>query len=137
MRQRSFWTVAFAVISFSFLSHAQTQFEANETAQHAYQKADGELNAVYQKILVEYKSDTSFVKACRAAQRAWIKFRDAQLAMKFPDEGSNYYGSMLPMCESLYLEELTRERIETLKEWLVGVLEGSCTGSIKVRSEIK
>jgi len=110
----------------------QTQFEMNQESGGSFAKADKELNMIYKKILFEYKSDTAFIKNLKASQRIWITFRDAELKMKFPDREPGWYGSMHPMCESGYLENLTLARIRTLKEWLQGVAEGEgCRGSIK------
>ncbi len=110
----------------------QTQFEMNQESGDAFAKVDKELNEIYKKILLEYKSDTAFIKNLKASQRIWITFRDAELKMKFPDRERGWYGSMHPMCVSGYLEKLTRDRIITLNEWLQGVAEGEgCGGSIK------
>jgi uncharacterized protein YecT (DUF1311 family) len=110
----------------------QTQFEMNKESGDSFAKADKELNVIYKKILLEYKSDTAFIKNLKASQRIWITFRDAELKMKFPDREPGWYGSIQPMCESGYLEKLTRARIKTLTEWLQGVAEGEgCGGSIK------
>lgn len=90
-------------------------FEQSQTAMNAkaysdYKKAYVELNGVYQKILKSYFSETTFIKKFRNAQRLWIQLRDAELAVKFPDSGT--YGSVAPMCESIYQETLTRDRIK-------------------------
>jgi hypothetical protein len=38
------------------------------------------------------------------------------------------------MCYSAYKEELTRQRIKTLQQWLEGVEEGDvCAGSLKLK----
>ena len=110
----------------------QTQFEMNQESGDSFAKSDKELNLIYKKILLEYKSDTAFIKNLKASQRIWITFRDAELKMKFPDREPGWYGSMHSMCVSAYLEKLTKERIKTLHEWLQGVSEGEgCRGSIK------
>jgi uncharacterized protein YecT (DUF1311 family) len=99
---------------------SQTQAEMNTNAKDSYQKTDAELNSVYQKIMIKNKSDTAFIKNLRASQKIWIKFRDAELKVRFPDREPEYYGSMYPMCVSMYLEGLTKERIATLKKFLDG-----------------
>ena len=74
---------------------------------------------------------TFFIKNLKVAQRLWVQFRDAQLAMKFPERGNGYYGSMLPMCKTLYLQELTERRVKELEVWLVKGEEGDvCSGTI-------
>lgn len=112
----------------------QTQSEMNYEQNKSYSNADDELNAVYKAILKEYSTDTVFIEALRTSQRIWIKFRDSELEMKFPDRGnSDYYGSVYPMCESSYLERLTKKRVKTLKIWLEGIEEGDvCSGSVKM-----
>jgi uncharacterized protein YecT (DUF1311 family) len=98
----------------------------------SYKKIDKKLNEVYQAILKAYKSDTEFIKNLRVSQRIWITFRDAEVKVKFPDREDGYYGSIHPLCVSLYLEDLTKDRISTLNLWLKGSEEGdACSGSIK------
>jgi uncharacterized protein YecT (DUF1311 family) len=112
----------------------QTGAEMNQQAHVSYQKADKELNAVYQKIVVNYKNDPAFIASLKAAQRLWIQFRDAELKMKYPQREQGYYGSVYPMCYSAYKEELTRQRIKTLQQWLEGAEEGDvCAGSVKLK----
>ena len=113
---------------------SQTQSEMNSNANEAYQKVDKELNAIYKTILLEYKSDTNFINNLKVAQKIWITFRDAEVKVKYPEKESGYYGSVYPMCVSIYLEKLTRERISTLKEWVTGVKNGDvCSGSVKLK----
>ena len=104
----------------------------NKEAYEEFNKADNELNEVYQKILAEYKTDTLFIENLKVSQRIWIKFRDAELKMKFPDYSDKNYGSIHPTCRAFYLLELTKKRTETLQEWLNGI-DGldACSGSVK------
>jgi len=114
---------------------AQTQTEMNKDAADSYKKADLELNEVYKKIMIEYKSDTLFIKNLKTSQRIWITFRDAELKMEYPDRVHGYYGSIHPVCVAMYLEQLTNERIKTLKIWLDGISEGdACNGSEKINN---
>lgn len=103
-------------------------------ARDSFLKADNKLNSVFKKILVEYKEDSLFIKNLKTTQKIWIQFRDAEMKMKFPDTGE--YGSVLPMCWSMYKEQLTRDRIKTLKEWIDGTEEGDvCKGSTKIKAQ--
>lgn len=116
------------------ITFAQSQLDLNKKAQDNFLKADNELNTVFKKILTKYKEDTLFIKNLKAAQKIWIQFRDAELKMKFPD--TNEYGSVLPMCWSMYKEQLTRDRSKTLNEWLTGIPEGDvCSGSAKIKKD--
>ncbi|WP_024769493.1 lysozyme inhibitor LprI family protein [Aquimarina macrocephali] len=122
-------------LTFKLTCFSQTQSEMNKDANNEYQKADIELNEVYQNILTEYKSDTIFIDRLKKTQRIWISYRDAELEMKFPVKNKQTeYGSVYPMCVSYFLKELTEERIEKLKVWLIGVEEGDvCSGSVKIK----
>ncbi len=112
-------------------ARAQTQGALTANAGATYQKADKELNRVYQKILKEYASQPLFIKKFKAAQRLWVQLRDAELAARYPQSGS--YGSAGPMCENIYLEDLTKQRTKFLRQWLDGIPEGDvCNGSVKV-----
>ena len=116
------------------LSFGQTQNELTEKADTDYQKTNKELNAVYQKLLKEYSEDTVFIKNIKNAQRLWVQFRDAEMLAKYPDRQKGYYGSVQPMCWSMYKTELTRERTKALKTWITGIEEGDvCSGSVKIK----
>ena len=117
----------------SILSSGQTQGEMNGESSSGLKNAEKELKTVYERILVEYKQDTEFIKNLKESQDLWTKLRDAQLKTKFPDREPGYYGSVQPMCISDYLTELTNERIKRLQTWLTGTEEGDvCSGSIKI-----
>ncbi|MEZ4859275.1 MAG: lysozyme inhibitor LprI family protein [Flavobacteriaceae bacterium] len=113
---------------------SQSQAEMNQEAHNDYQKADAELNEVYQTILKEYQEESLFIEKLKAVQRIWITYRDAQLAMKYPYENKGgEYGDGYPACVSNYLQELTQIRTEQLRMWVQGVEEGDiCSGSIKI-----
>lgn len=120
------------LLAFTLNGFSQTQSEMNTEAYEAYQKADRELNTVYREILTTYKTDTTFIKALKKAQRIWIQFRDAELELKYPSYPEGHYGSIQPVCRSSYLQELTEARTQTLKTWITGILEGDlCAGSVK------
>ena len=113
----------------------QTQSEMNQEAAKNFKKADKELNSVYNQILKEYQADTKFITNLKVAQRAWIKFRDAEMNALFPEEDTQVqYGSVFPMCWSTAITDLTNERVKKLKVWLNGIEEGDmCSGSIKIK----
>lgn len=113
---------------------AQTQGEMNQDAASELKAADNELNAIYQQILEDYADDEAFIANLKEAQRCWIAFRDAQMKMKYPDREPGYYGSIQPMCEAMYLTELTQDRIKTLNMWIEGAEEGNmCAGTVKTK----
>ncbi|MCF6297464.1 MAG: lysozyme inhibitor LprI family protein [Flavobacteriaceae bacterium] len=110
----------------------------NKEAHTEFSKTDTQLNEIYQTILSKYKSNSIFVKNLKKSQRLWMQFRDAELEMKFPAENKQLeYGSIYPMCVSIFIKKLTEKRIETLKEWVSGTEEGDvCNGSVKIIEEI-
>jgi uncharacterized protein YecT (DUF1311 family) len=115
-------------------SFGQTQYELNQAEYKKCKEADKELNIVYQKILKEYKEDTTFIKNLKASQTIWIQFRDAEMKMKYPERGPGYYGSIQPLCQASYIAALTESRVKTLKIWLEGIEEGDgCAGSVKTK----
>ncbi|MCA1849700.1 MAG: DUF1311 domain-containing protein [Acidobacteria bacterium] len=114
---------------------AQTQAEMDREACGEYQKSDAELNRVYRQVLDEYKADALFAEKLRVAQRAWVAYRDAQLGALYPArDPRRAYGSVHRMCRCQALTELTLERTEALRRWVMGVEEGDvCAGSIRIR----
>ncbi len=99
----------------------QTQMEMNICSQRDYEAADKALNAQYQttrKAMKKWDADSSSdlkgaEDALVKAQRAWVVYRDAQcISSGFQAHG----GSMEPMLISGCQADLTRKRIEELKE---------------------
>jgi uncharacterized protein YecT (DUF1311 family) len=111
-------------------SFAQSQAEMNQESRESYEAADKELNNVYQQIKKKYADDKVFLTELKNAQLAWIKLRDADVKMMFPDREPGYYGSMMPMCMSGYMTQLTKERTEKLRLWLGGSAD-ICEGSVR------
>jgi uncharacterized protein YecT (DUF1311 family) len=132
---RNVLTCLFISMLFAFAGHstyAQSQLALNMKAGNDYEKADKELNVVYRRILKEYAAQPVFIKKLKVAQRLWVQLRDAEVAARYPEREN--YGSGVAMCESTYLEMLTRERIKFLRVWLTGIAEGDvCSGSVKIK----
>ena len=112
-------------------SYAQSQWDMTMESDRAFKKADKELNVVYQKILTKYAKNTEFIKALRESERLWVKFRLAEINMRFPGADKKGYGSVLPMCVNGVAEDITKKRIAELKQWLKPQMDGEvCSGSI-------
>lgn len=116
----------------SCLQKARTQLESNECSNIQYKEADAELNRVYNLIKKLYKDDKVFLEKLKISQRCWIKLRDADIDLQFPEEDKQkIYGSIFPMCASDLMTELTLQRVFFLKRWVTGAKEGDvCSGSI-------
>lgn len=109
-------------------ANSATQVEMSSCAGLDYEQADSELNALWPKVVAAAKANDEYVgdlardrgvpttfEALRAAQRAWIRFRDAQCEYEAYEV---FGGTAQPMVGSLCLARLTRERIEVLSRAL-------------------
>ena len=104
------------------------QIEMNECACNRYKRADVELNRVYQQLLSANANDPVFIDKLKTAQRAWIAFRDAQLAAIYPDteDPKVKYGSVFTMCYCGAQQDLTEERTKHLKRMLRSPESDAC-----------
>ena len=93
---------------------AQNQFEMNRQAEASFAKADAELNRVYAKVIATLDDESK--PELKAAQRAWVAFRDAQATFEMNQEARG--GSMAPMIYAGVRATLTKARIAQLKELL-------------------
>ncbi|MDD2932567.1 MAG: lysozyme inhibitor LprI family protein [Methylotenera sp.] len=82
------------------------QTTMNICAYDHFKNTDAELNNLYKKLTRESTTDK-----LRIAQRAWIKYRDAQCDYEASDFDD---GSMQPTIHSSCLAELTKQRIKEL-----------------------
>lgn len=118
------------------LDNTNTQQEINQCSGLENQTADQALNKVYQAILKQHANDKPFIDSLKQAQRAWLKWRDAEMLAIYPArEEPGYYGSSFNGCWNDQLASMTRERTRQLKKWLDGVEEGDmCSGSFPIKS---
>lgn len=96
---------------------AQTQVELNNCARRAFEEADAEMNRVYRLYLKDLSGDDAKAREkVRAAQLAWLKYRDAHcLVEAMINEG----GSIYPLVYSGCLASVTAERTRRMKDSLV------------------
>ena len=97
---------------------SNTQFELNQCAARARDKADAELNKVYRELMKDAGA-TERAKL-RTAQLAWIKFRDAHCDY---ESVGNKGGTIYPMVVSFCLAGVTTARVKQLQEILRESLE--------------
>ena len=85
----------------------------NQCASQAFQKADAELNKLYQQLVKDAGAGER--AKLRAAQLAWIKFRDAHCEY---EAFGNTGGSIYPMVYGFCLAEVTGERAKQFRDTL-------------------
>ncbi len=93
---------------------AQSQQQMNRDAEASFTKADAELNRIYAKVLAGLDDESK--PELKAAQRAWVAFRDAHAEFQMNYEAHG--GSMAPMIYAGVRASLTKARIAQLKELL-------------------
>ncbi|WP_158298190.1 lysozyme inhibitor LprI family protein [Sulfurovum sp. NBC37-1] len=123
-------------LSFGVNSYAETHCDmdaANKGIQSAmnicaaedYHKANRLLNTTYKQLLDIHKKDKTFTSNLIVAQKAWIKFRDAEVKMilTYADQPGNY-GSMNSLLWSMEMLSLTEQRIKVLQGYIKdGILD--------------
>jgi len=94
----------------------ETQTEANACARYKYQKADAEMNRIYEQLMSELAGDDDKdQQKLRQAQLLWLQYRDANCE----SEASIYDGgSIRPAVYRLCLASVTQERTRRMKEFL-------------------
>jgi uncharacterized protein YecT (DUF1311 family) len=98
---------------------AKTQTEINACASDEAARADAELNEVYRKVLAEAGKQEEAVAKIKAAERAWIAYRDAYMDAMYPAKNKQAeYGSIYPMEADLLRAKLTQRQVTALKELL-------------------
>ncbi len=109
-----------------------TQAEMNDCAATEAKMADAALSTTYRELLSRVRENRTATERLVAAEKAWIIYRDAELAAEWPvAEGQNpsiLYGSVHPFCFSLKLATMTWDRVRTLKD-LMQHEEGDVCGS--------
>ncbi len=100
-----------------------TQLEIDQQAGDRQHMADRALNDTYRKLMA--KASPAGRERLRAAQRAWISFRDLDCAARAGSRTGSFYPASLSLC----LEDLTDQRTKTLQAEL-NCAEGdlSCGG---------
>ena len=98
---------------------AKTQAEMNACASEEAARADAELNEVYRKLLSQAASQEEAAAKIKAAERAWIAYRDAYMDAMYPAKNKQAeYGSIYPMEADLLRTKLTQRQVMALKELL-------------------
>lgn len=102
-----------------------TQTDMNQCAGEEYKKADAQLNKVYEKVLA--RAEAAQKTQLKAAQNAWIRFRDTDCAFQTSaTEGGSIHSMMLAQCMQIKSQARTKEL-----EALLDCKEGDMTCALK------
>lgn len=112
--------------------HATTDPAMQRCAGENARDADAAMNVAFQQ-LMKRAPDAGARKKLQAAQTAWMTYRKAELAAKYPadnpESAQQKYGTVWPMCAVLDYVEMTRARTAELHR-LLSVREGDvCAGA--------
>ena len=92
------------------------------------------LDSMYSAVIVEYQDQKIFIKNFKKSQVIWKQYMESQLLARFPEDEEYRGGSAFGMCYALYKQQLIKERISSVNDWLIGFPEGEiCGGSVKVK----
>jgi uncharacterized protein YecT (DUF1311 family) len=98
---------------------AKTQHEQHVCASEEAARVDAELNDIYNALLSRAASQPGATAKIKAAERAWVAYRDAYIDAMYPAKDKQAeYGSVYPMEVNLLLAKLTRQQVAALKELL-------------------
>lgn len=135
---KPFVTVAALLLSMVSLVTSDTFSEKTVSEIETDLKSrERELDSLISLIRTRYSADKRFCAKLEEAQRAWCRYRDLQIEMKFPEADKKYaYGSLYPMCLTLELIRLYTRRIEELMPWASGIADGEvCPGSVLIERQ--
>lgn len=113
---------------------AVTQRDMTDCAARDMDAAEMQMNTLYAIVLDKFRGDPETLGKIRAAQQAWLAFREAHVAAIYPKadtpDAQYEYGSSLSMCMASVAADLTAPRIAQLRDWVDGIEEGDvCAGS--------
>lgn len=98
-----------------------TTQEMAACARETLEKADRKLNETYQALMRKESGNKAFLAKMRESQKAWIRFRDAELAAIFAcdsDDMRHCWGTMHSLDHPYHKARLTNERQIQLQQML-------------------
>jgi uncharacterized protein YecT (DUF1311 family) len=98
---------------------AVTQMDINACAGQEADRVDAKLNAEYRQLLAKAAGEENAVPKIKAAERAWIAYRDAYVEAMYPASDKRMeYGSMYGMDVALLRAKLTQQHLADIQELL-------------------
>ena len=107
------------------INRATTQMEMNTCAGDEAARIEDRLNVVYHKLLAQASNQVEALAKIKAAERAWVAYRDAYMEAMYPAKDKQVeYGSIYLMEANLLRAKLTERHTTELKELLQQYSEG-------------
>ena len=98
---------------------ANTQSEMTACASDEAARVDAKLNTTYRALLARVASQPEALAKIKAAQRAWIAYRDAYIEATYPaKDKATEYGSIYPLEVTLLRAKLTQRQLAALEDML-------------------
>ncbi len=97
---------------------SRDQRSREECAWKDLNTVEDEMNSAYRELLQKYRKQPVIQESIRAAQRSWIRYRDAFVGSYFPDLPSvrTDWGSQMAECSVGYRIAITNERTYWLRQ---------------------
>ena len=112
----------------------KSQTDINLDEENSLTFLTSKLDSMYSVVIEEYQDQKIFIKNFKKSQVAWKQYMESQLLARFPEDEEYRGGSSFNMCYALYKQQLIKERISSVNDWLIGFPEGEiCGGSVKVK----
>jgi hypothetical protein len=112
----------------------KSQTSINFDEENSLTSLTSKLESMYSAVIEEYQDQKIFIKNFKKSQVAWKQYMESQLLARFPEDEEYRGGSSFGMCYALYKQQLIKERISSVNDWLIGFPEGEiCGGSVKVK----
>ena len=112
----------------------KSQTDINLDEENSLTFLTSKLDSMYSVVIEEYQDQKIFIKNFKKSQVVWKQYMESQLLARFPEDEEYRGGSSFNMCYALYKQQLIKERISSVNDWLIGFPEGEiCGGSVKVK----
>ena len=99
---------------------ANTQSEMTACASEEAARVDAKLKTTYRALLARVTSQPEALAKIKAAERAWIAYRDAYIEATYPAEDkATEYGSIYPLDVNLLRAKVTRRQVTALGDMLL------------------
>jgi len=90
----------------------------NRCARDEAVRADADLDRVLHVLLIEAAKEPFGAEKVRAAQTAWLTYRDAYIEAIYPARDKQVYGSIYPTERDRLRSKLTTRQVEGLQQML-------------------